>query len=610
MTEARKIRAILSWFSCVSWPIAADPAPKVDARYPFRTDFANEHLTWYQPKPGEFPPHHSDRRISGELVSADFIHRRGTFRATKTGELVDFTLPPYGSILYLNAESDLRDVPLGTFFLFFLHPDADGNFTRLATAQDRYTMDANHAYSYRLDKVLAGEGRLLTTRQSRSKQKSDLGPQELRITPATRLWKGEQRIGLADLVPGDELLFTLSGRTATDPGWCPDVWVGADTHELVTRRRRETFTAFTKRRGLPGWIDRVEKSTLTVTLFSGDAKSFRETYLAGLPAIGGELNVTVANDELRTWNPPVDRERAKLVEVRQTPVNAYGTGGVQLVFTVPNMLEGFRRGRIVRIFPAGWPLKDQFYGESLMGYGYTRLKTAHLEELPPKEYPVQFPFRTDHGNAHLPWYQLQPGVPPPRYSERIVFGELLSVDPERCAGRFRWDRSERIVEFTLTGDAVVRHLNADVPLASLPPGTRFRFSLYQDEKGEFTRATVVSDEFSELARNVTLLRIEALQLEAGRLQVAHQIAPVKNYNGDMEQPPDIARGELTLDARTRVWKDRRQVDAGALAVGDLLLVNVSGRTATSDGVCTEIWAGAETHAWAAERLQPPATAAR
>ncbi len=96
---------------------AAD-SPKTDARYPFRTDFANAGLPWYQPKPLEFPPHHSDRRINGELVSADFIHRTGQFRASATGELMDFTMPPYGAVNYLNSEADLRDVPLGTFFSF------------------------------------------------------------------------------------------------------------------------------------------------------------------------------------------------------------------------------------------------------------------------------------------------------------------------------------------------------------------------------------------------------------------------------------------------------------------------------------------------------------
>src|SRR3954468_4124683 len=127
------------------------------------------HLPSYQPKPLEFPPHHSDRRISGELVSADFIHRTGQFRASKTGELIDFSMPPYGAINYLGAEADLRDVPLGTFFLFFLNQDAHGGFTRLATMQDQFSMDAGHSFTYRLDEVRLSEGRLLTTKQSVAK---------------------------------------------------------------------------------------------------------------------------------------------------------------------------------------------------------------------------------------------------------------------------------------------------------------------------------------------------------------------------------------------------------------------------------------------------------
>ena len=95
-------------------PSGAKPAaPKIDPHYPFRTDFANQSLPWYQMKPGEFPPHHSDHRVSGELVSVDHIRRKGQFRTSHTGELRDFTMLPYGAVRYLNTEADLRDVPLG-----------------------------------------------------------------------------------------------------------------------------------------------------------------------------------------------------------------------------------------------------------------------------------------------------------------------------------------------------------------------------------------------------------------------------------------------------------------------------------------------------------------
>ena len=70
-------------------------------------------------------------------------------------------MPPYGAINYLNAEADLRDVPMGTYFLFFLNQDSHGNFTRLATMQDQYSMDAGHSFSYRLDEAKLAEGKLV-----------------------------------------------------------------------------------------------------------------------------------------------------------------------------------------------------------------------------------------------------------------------------------------------------------------------------------------------------------------------------------------------------------------------------------------------------------------
>ena len=574
--------------------VAADEAPKTDPRYPFRTDFANSNLPWYQPRPLEFPPHHSDRRISGELVSADFIHRAGQFRTSKAGELIDFTMPPYGAVNYLNAEADLRDVPLGTFFLFFLNRDAHGGFTRLATMQDQFTTDAGHSFSYRLDESKLGEGKLLTTRQSISKNQPDLGKKELLVKDETRVWKGNKQVKLADLAAGDELLFNLTGKTVDSPGWCSDIWVGAETHKFATEQQRKKFAEFTKRRGLPGWVDKSEGNQLTVTLFSGDWHTFKQTYMDDF-VIGKDLAVVVANDELRTWNPPVDKEKSTLLEIRKASVDAYGTSGVQLVFTVANMLEGFRRGRVVRVFGSGWPIKDQFYAESLMGYGYGRLQAAELMENPAKEYPAQFPFRTDYGNEHLPWYRLKTAELPPRFSEHLVFGEIVKVDAAARAGQFRTDRTGEAVDFALIPEGAIKYLNAESSLADLPPGTRCRFHLYQDEKGAFTHASLVSDEFSFLASNALSYRVETPKLDEGKLHVARQMPEVKNYNGDMEKPPDIGRCELRVNPETRVWKGEQQVKLSDLVVGDSLLVNLTAEQPGMPARCTDIWIGPETH---------------
>ncbi|HYR57183.1 MAG TPA: hypothetical protein VEO95_01080, partial [Chthoniobacteraceae bacterium] len=516
---------------------------------------------------------------------------------------------PFGSVIFLNAEADLRDVPLGTFFLIFLNQDERGGFTRLATMQDQFTMDAGHGFSYRLDEARLGEGKLLTTKRSIPKNQPDLGKKELLVKDATRVWKGGAQIKLGDLAAGDELLFNLTGKTADSPGWCTDIWVGAETHKLATEQQRKKFADFTKRRGLPGWIDKTEDNKLTVTLFSGDAQNFKKQWMDDF-AVGKDIAVAVANDELRTWNPPVDKEKSTLLEIQKTSVDAYGTSGVRLLVTVANMLEGFRRGRIVRVFGSGWPVKDQFYGESLMGYGYGRLQDSELVENAAKEYPAQFPFRTDFGNEQLPWFQVRTGETPPPFSEHRVAGELVKVDAEKRTGQFRADRTGELVDFTLLAAGKARYLNADATLADIPPGTRCRFDLYQDASGAFTQAQLVSDEFSHLASNAVTYRIETIELGEGRLRGAWQLPEVKNYNGDMEQPPDIGRSELLVSPETRVWKGDAQAKLADLAVGDLLLVNVTGELPGQPSRCTDVWVGEATHKLVTERQAKKLTATK
>jgi hypothetical protein len=583
---------------CLPVVVRAADDSKSDPRYPFRTDFANANLLWYKPVVGEFPPHHSDRRIGGELVTADFIHRRGQFRTSKTGELVDFTMPPYGSVMYLNSEADLRDVPLGTYLLFFLNQDDAGQFTKLATMEDQFTMDASHGFSYRLDEIEIEQGRLRLTKQSVPKKQPNVGKLDLSVTPETRAWKNGAQIKLTDLAVGDDLLFNLTGKSGQYAGGvCTDLWVGAQTHKQTTESVRKKFADFVKARGLPGWIDKVDGNNLTVTFFSGDAPAFKQTFL-GEFAKDKELRVCVANDELRTWNPPVDGERANLLDVQTGPVNAYGTSGVHVICDVKYMLEGFRKGRVVRVFGGGWARKDPPCGEGLMNYGYRGVNTPELTELPPKEYPTQFPFRTDYGNESLSWYQLKPNQAPPPFSAHAVLGELVRVNADGRSGQFRTDRTGELVEFTLLpseAGGAVKYLNARATLSDIPSSMRCRFNLYQDDHGAFTRAGLISDEFSYLAGNTLTYRIEALKLSGGKIHVARQMGLVKNYNGDMEQPPDIGQAELLVSPDTRVWKGDRQLRLAELAVGDLLLVNLTGEQSGTPSRCTDIYVGAETH---------------
>jgi len=70
-------------------------------------------------------------------------------------------------------------------------------------------------------------------------QPPDIGRSELRVTPETRLWKGEQPVKLSDLTAGDVLLVNLTGEFSGAPSRCTDIGIGAETHQIVTAQRNK-----------------------------------------------------------------------------------------------------------------------------------------------------------------------------------------------------------------------------------------------------------------------------------------------------------------------------------------------------------------------------------
>ena len=445
----------------------------------------------------EFPLRGSERRVAGELVEADFIHRRGVFRTEGTGVLVEFTLPPWGVVSYLNTEADLRDVPLGTRCGFALLPE------------------------------------------------------------------GKVAAMLDEAAPRDD---------------------------AATERQRKKHVAFLKERGLPALIDKVEGRKVTLTLI-GDPASLAAFCKdegmdpAKLASEHRRIGVAVANEELRTYNPPVDQQGSTVLEYQSVPTDSHGCGGVRWVIQPNLLLEGFRKGRIVRIFKEGWPIRDMACGESI----YPEIFNSETVETDPDHYP----FRTDFANTHLPWYQLQPGVFPPMYSAHEIGGGLVKVDAARRTGQFRTDRTGELVDFTLPPFAAILLRNAEAELTDIPPGTRCLFSLHQDDKGAFTRASRITDEFTRSITYRNTYRLDAIG--QGKLFVAQQLPEMKDEREILFQPPDLGRLELEVDDNTRAWKGGHEVKLSDLTIGDKLLFNRTARTTTSQGCCTDIWAGLEAH---------------
>lgn len=310
------------------------------------------------------------------------------------------------------------------------------------------------------------------------------------------------------------------------------------------------------------------------------------------------MRVCVANDELRTWNAKTVAERATITETQNVPASGHGCSGRRVVIQVANMLEGFRQGRVVRVFGSGWTVKDQIFGECLVNYGYSHRPEPDFRECMAMHYPEQFPYRTDYGNGHLPWFQAKEGSPLPSYSEHLMFGELTGIDGTTQGGEFKTEGSGAVVRFTMLNAGSkpppIRYREAGMEggkakLKDLPLGQRYRFHMYQDAKGAFTRCGFISDEYSHATLNSFNYQIRSLDLAKGRIEATWQRLPVKNYNGDMETPPPYGHSMLRVVPETRLWKDIEASTLASLKVGDLLRLNLTAEFPGKPAHCSDLW---------------------
>ncbi len=102
---------------------------------------------------------------------------------------------------------------------------------------------------------------------------------------------------------------------------------------------------------------------------------------------------------------------------------------------------------------------------------------------------------------------------------------------------------------------------------------------------------MIRDDFTYFAERTISLRVDSIDLKSGLLFLTNQLAIIKDDKEHLVQPPDLGHGEYAVDEKTKVWKGDKQASLGDIAVGDKLLVAMSGRTVTNRGRCMEIWDG-------------------
>jgi hypothetical protein len=368
----------------------------------------------FRPETGKFPPLEMALSYRGELVFVDHANRRGSLRVQGEGGTYfrnapqPFALLPYGMVRYHGAPADLRDVPLGTVMHVraFLPPNpaisavpvlpvenrnktAGYSGAGVAPAENHILLledEPSHCQReglvWKLKEVDLRnyEGMIVASREPKAGGGGKPVEENLTFDAATRLWRGRERLGVADLIT--EGIWPASGKKSLAGQavllgitWKPtpggvftrfhisDIWLDDAAMQGAAQNQTETHKAFIRSRWMPAWVDTVEygkfgRATVTATLFGGMDASLYADFKKGDQVImnGAENTLKHAGGG---YGPAHMASKGPLAEVTKADGEVpLGSSGIQIRFETDLIIEGIRTGRVVRVRPAAWPQVD------------------------------------------------------------------------------------------------------------------------------------------------------------------------------------------------------------------------------------------------------------
>ncbi|QDV66655.1 hypothetical protein Poly24_03420 [Rosistilla carotiformis] len=378
----------------------------------FRTDEnSDESLPWFQPVPGQFPPENSAHYISGELIGVDFPERKLTLRVDRDDSQpralmdypVDATMLPYGSVYYNGAPAALQDIPLGTHLhgWFYERPEGEEkhwtlrngkphnvndqraspevDFTRCLRVEDDFSYYARQNQVWKIDQVDLEKNKLTATLQQEDRSIGD--PKLFDLTSSTVVYRGDGFGTLQSIEPGQTVQLNVTWATLYGPGRVFHIWLDEESRTLASERQLQRHRNHVRERGVPGWVDAVDdkEQIVTITFFDGiDLTLFEDFGIIvpeplGWPTSGGAKDdlapkgtIAVARECLMTYDPVNDRKGGNILATNRVPIRP-GCSGVQIQVQCGMLLEGYRPTKIVRFFPASWPViaiprEEQFHG--------------------------------------------------------------------------------------------------------------------------------------------------------------------------------------------------------------------------------------------------------
>lgn len=150
-------------------------------------------------------------------------------------------------------------------------------------------------------------------------------------------------------------------------------------------------------------------------------------------------------------------------------------------------------------------------------------------------------------------------VPVGKGEQRLIFGELLALDPQTQTGSFRNENNGEITPFNVLPYAVLQHYAAFGEMQDFRVGERALFRLHQDENGKWTWLTYIGDEVSFLANHFSFCWVDSVDPAAGQISFTRANAD-KTSVGE--------KGVIETDAETRFWKEGRPASFQDVKVGE------------------------------------------
>lgn len=340
-----------------------------------------------------FPEAKAGKPFSGELILVEHVNRRGILRLDRDGTINKyfwdlphhFQMLPYADIQYHGAAADFADIPLGTHLhgVLYLGPEGDfqvkppetgydaskmanpdlrsivSQYSRVLSFEDDFSYHQKRGEGWKItafgpDKSNLTVERVHLDKGNAVKDATDgIKPiQALHLDRGARIWKGREIAAIEDLAIGQIVQInvtwaTLYGATKEE-GLCRDIWIDATSREAAIQQQRQIYVAQQKRMGAPALVLKTESTP------GGGASGYATIALAaGIdPEIIDSIKPKTALDmwpvdpTLRNWGSYATGSVLEVTRIDHPPA---GHSGVQVRLRLGELLEGFRKGRTLRI---------------------------------------------------------------------------------------------------------------------------------------------------------------------------------------------------------------------------------------------------------------------